>query len=79
MLSVVDYYLHSGDHTGLAAFSQDVNSKLKTSVAFWAKPSPQHFIGSDERIGADFDDSTTSSAAEKTSVYKMLSTQAVME
>lgn len=79
VLSVVDYYLHSGDHTGLAAFSQDVNSKLKTSVAFWAKPSPQHFIGSDERIGADFDDSTTSSAAEKTSVYKMLSTQAVME
>ena len=78
ILSLVDYYMHSGDEATLANAASVVLSKLQTSTAFWSKPTHQHFCGSDERIGADFNGLVPSND-EKSRYYKMLSVQAAQE
>ena len=52
--------------------------KFATAQRFWASPGHQSFCGSDDRIGADFEN-TPASEHEKTRYYKMLSVQAVLE
>ena len=74
----MDYFLHSGDTATLAGWGPLVEKKFATSTAFWAAPRHQSFCGSDDRIGADFENSPPSEA-EKTRYYKMLSIQAARE
>ena len=78
ILSLVDYYMHSGDEATLASSASLVLTKLGVATAFWKTPQHQHFCGSDERIGADFNGLLPSND-EKSRYYKMLSVQAARE
>jgi alpha-L-rhamnosidase len=74
VLSAVDYFMHTADAASLSSWAPLIEAKFVTSVAFFAKPKRQGFCGSDDRIGADFENSPPSEA-EKSRYYKQLSIQ----
>ena len=79
ILSAVDYFMHTNDSQTFQGWAAIIEHKFATSTSFWAAAyTHQSFCGSDDRIGADFENSPPSEQ-EKTRYYKMLSIQAVRE
>lgn len=75
ILSAVDYFMHTGDAVRLISWSTLIQSKFGTAAAFWSHPTDQHFDGSDERIGADFE---RTNEPEQARYYKMLSVKTAL-
>jgi hypothetical protein len=76
VLSTCDYVMHTADFDTLVKYAPNVLTILSGAMAFWSKPANQHFCGSDERIGADFDGANQ---PEMERYYKMLGVQATVQ
>jgi hypothetical protein len=74
ILSVRDYYDYTGDNATVIAYTNDIAGKLNYSVSVFGKNPSLAFIGSDDRVGADFEDP---SRPESQRTYSTLTIQAI--
>lgn len=75
VLSLLEYYQHSGDADALRTHSADVQAKLDHGDAIYADPDMQ-FFGWDERLGAGFE---APNRPETKAAYRMLLIRAARE
>ena len=74
VLSVVDYFWCTGDSSVLIVHHDELKRKLRAALAFWDAPFPLVFVGSDDRLGADFEGG--GAPGEMSRMYRLLSLQA---
>jgi alpha-L-rhamnosidase len=67
--SLIDYYMYSGDSTTLTHFISNATGKLDAAYQHFGKNPALGYYGSDERIGAMFENTNCS---ESQNAYKML-------
>lgn len=73
VLSVADYYEHSGDAAGVAYLAPNVIDHLDSAARMWADPQGLRFVGWDDRTGSGFANNTT---PETQNLYRLLAIRA---
>lgn len=72
VMSLYDYFLWSGDEKALLQYAEEVHGKIQKALSFWDKPFKLTFYGSDERIGACFENADIPEAQQ---TYRLLGLQ----
>jgi hypothetical protein len=73
VLSVADYYEHSGDAAGVAYLTPNVVNHLDSAAGMWQNPQGLRFVGWDDRTGSGFANNTT---PETQNLYRLLAIRA---